>query len=350
MFPALGRAGGRRPCHRAASSACTLPCSGVSRARSYGVTTTWPGILFSAVGVLYAVLLGFVVVVVWQKYDATIQRQDEVDAAGDLYHVVDGFPARSARDQDRLTRYAQTVLRTSSGRRWRAIKRSPIAARAARTGRVHRRYLLAGEPNRSMPSRRRWQRAAALRRPAPAANRGQAGGPGVLWFALVAGALAMVAFCYLLRRGEPAGSAADDRQLVGLIAILFVVIGEFAAFSGSVVISSEGWTPSAAALIRYPIKLTKGAHMLIRSTLSVLVLLAGTIAAAHTPPGSTCRLAQGTGPVAPPAAPPPMSEPRPAARRAPNPAMIAQAKEVFTQLQGGTVDRSLLEPEPERQR
>lgn len=81
-----------------------------------------------------------------------------------------------------------------------------------------------------------------------------------------------------------------------------------------------------------------------RSTLSVLVLLAGTIAAAHTPPGST-PAGQGTGPVAPPAAPPPMSEPQAGAPTpTPNPAMIAQAKEVFTQLQGGTVDRSLLEP------
>lgn len=83
---------------------------------------------------------------------------------------------------------------------------------------------------------------------------------------------------------------------------------------------------------------------MIRSTLSVLVLLAGTIAAAHTPPGST-PAGQGTGPVAPPAAPPPMSEPSTGSPTpAPNPAMIAQAKEVFTQLQGGTIDRTLLEP------
>ncbi|HEX3368714.1 MAG TPA: hypothetical protein VHS56_03985 [Candidatus Cybelea sp.] len=83
---------------------------------------------------------------------------------------------------------------------------------------------------------------------------------------------------------------------------------------------------------------------MIRSPLCILVLLAGTIAAAHTPPGST-PAGQGTGPAMPPAPPPPLSEPASSAPTpTPNPAAIAQAKSVFAQLQGGTIDRSLLEP------
>ena len=56
------------------------------------------GYLFSAVGVLYAVVLGFVVVVVWQKYDVSVSNvENEVNAVADLYHDVDGVsePARS---------------------------------------------------------------------------------------------------------------------------------------------------------------------------------------------------------------------------------------------------------------
>ena len=42
------------------------------------------GYLFSAVGVLYAVVLGFVVVVVWQKYDNAVSNvENEVDAVGE---------------------------------------------------------------------------------------------------------------------------------------------------------------------------------------------------------------------------------------------------------------------------
>ncbi len=69
------------------------------------------GFLFSAVGVLYAVVLGFVVVVVWQKYDDAVSNvENEVDAVANLYHVVDAFPT-TERNQIRagLRAYAETV-------------------------------------------------------------------------------------------------------------------------------------------------------------------------------------------------------------------------------------------------
>src|SRR5271165_1156582 len=79
------------------------------------------GFLFSAVGVLYAVVLGFVVVVVWQKYDGAVSNvEGEVDAVADLYHVVDGFPP-GIRSQIRsgLYDYAVTVVRVE----WPAMER-----------------------------------------------------------------------------------------------------------------------------------------------------------------------------------------------------------------------------------
>src|SRR5581483_3947364 len=52
------------------------------------------GFLFSVVGVIYAVVLGFVVVVAWQKYDTTVANADtEVAAVSDLYRGVAPFPA-----------------------------------------------------------------------------------------------------------------------------------------------------------------------------------------------------------------------------------------------------------------
>ena len=158
------------------------------------------GYLFSAVGVLYAVLLGFVVVVVWEKYDATIANvQDEVDAAGDLYHVVDGFPdTLRTRIRTDLTKYAQTVIRVE----WPAMasnqdgpetgsKLIEDAAYTVNTFSPHdqRGYnaqqAAIGNEQRLFDARRQ-----RLVRAQPAV-------PGVLWFALVAGALAMVAFCYI---------------------------------------------------------------------------------------------------------------------------------------------------------
>jgi hypothetical protein len=210
------------------------------------------GYLFSAVGILYAVLLGFVVVVVWQKYDATVANvQGEVDAAGDLYHVVDGFTAsdRSAIRLD-IARYAQTVISVE----WPAMERGEDVPDAGlklledATYRVDRFSPAAGrginaqqaaidDAQRLLDARRE-----RLIHAAPAV-------PAILWFALIAGALAMVAFCYIFGVENRPAQLLMTAILVGLIAILFVVVYEFATpFSGSVTISSDGWTYLAQRL------------------------------------------------------------------------------------------------------
>ena len=91
------------------------------------------GYLFSAVGVLYAVVLGFVVVVVWQKYDGAVSNvENEVDAVGNLYHVVDAFPAPAPRSRIRGgLRATSTPSFESNGRRWRATKTFPRTERGS---------------------------------------------------------------------------------------------------------------------------------------------------------------------------------------------------------------------------
>lgn len=204
------------------------------------------GYLFSAVGVLYAVLLGFSVVVVWQKYDATVANvQDEVDAAADLYHVVDGFSAQP-RDaiRGKLAGYASTVI----GVEWPAMAAnrdvpdtganlleaisysidtfSPVDIRQgnAQQAAMRDQQLL-------LDARRE-----RLIHAAPAV-------PVVLWFALIMGGLSMVAFCYIFGVENRPAQLLMTAILVGLIAILFCVVYEFATpFSGSVTISSDGWS------------------------------------------------------------------------------------------------------------
>jgi hypothetical protein len=88
---------------------------------------------------------------------------------------------------------------------------------------------------------------------------------------------------------------------------------------------------------------------MIRTTLLTLVLLASTIAA--VPPGG--GTGPGGGPVAQPQQPPPAPAPPPVAPMpaqtgptpSPDPAMLAQAKTVFAQLQSGKLDRTALTTE-----
>ncbi len=203
------------------------------------------GFLFSAVGVLYAVVLGFVVVVVWQKYDNAVSNvENEVDATGNLYHVVDAFPT-DTRDRIRanLRAYVETVVRVE----WPAMNRDEavpelgaqkledVAYAVDTFNPANFKEFAAQQAAIANEGRLFDARRARLIESVPAV-------PSVLWFALIAGALAMVAFCYIFGVENRLAQLMMTALLVGLIGILFVVILEFSTpFSGSVRISSEGW-------------------------------------------------------------------------------------------------------------
>lgn len=210
------------------------------------------GYLFSAVGILYAVVLGFVVVVVWQKYDATVANvQAEVDAAGDLYHVVDGFAAEPrTRIRRDIAGYARAVINLE----WPAMARNedvPETGAALMEDAAFQVDNYAPDSARGINAQQ--AAIAAAQRLFDARRqrliRAEPAVPAVLWLALIAGALSMVAFCYIFGVENRPAQLFMTAILVGLIGILFVVIIEFAGpFSGSVMISSDGWTFLASRL------------------------------------------------------------------------------------------------------
>lgn len=77
------------------------------------------GNYLQAVGTIYAVLLAFVVYVVWGQFDAARTQVDhEANEVIDLYRTADGFPAAArAHVQGELTRYVADVL----AREWPAM-------------------------------------------------------------------------------------------------------------------------------------------------------------------------------------------------------------------------------------
>lgn len=203
------------------------------------------GYFFSAVGVLYAVVLGFVVVVVWQKYDETVANvEDEVAAVADTYHATDAFPepARSA-VRTKLNQYVDHILSVE----WPALTNDkPVPESGTllleQTSSAVDSFtpLNARESNAQQAAMTQMSRLFDARRKrliqaAPLV-------PAILWFALVIGALAMVTFCYLFGVENRSAQLVMTAILVGLMAILFAVIAEFATpFSGSVSISDDGW-------------------------------------------------------------------------------------------------------------
>jgi hypothetical protein len=203
------------------------------------------GYLFSAVGILYAVVLGFVVVVVWQKYDVTVSNtENEVNAVGDLYHVLDGFPD-PARSEIRsiLREYARTVALVE----WPAMARNQPIPETGATLIEEAGYRIDVLSPTNMRESNAQQAAMAASQRVYDARRERIveavpAVPGLLWFALIAGALAMIAFCYIFGVENRPAQLVMTAILVGLIGILFVVIEAFSTpFSGSVRISVDGW-------------------------------------------------------------------------------------------------------------
>jgi len=203
------------------------------------------GYLFSAVGVLYAVVLGFVVVVVWQKYDATVSNViSEVDGGADLYHVMDGFPA-ATRDAVRsdVRGYARALIT----KEWPAMDKNQDVPQAAAPMLEDMSYRInifqprtMGESNAQQAASAAVQRLFDARR--ERLIRAAPSVPFVLWFALIAGGLSMLAFCVIFGVENRPAQLTMTAILMGLIGILFVVIYEFATpFSGSVKISADGW-------------------------------------------------------------------------------------------------------------
>lgn len=202
------------------------------------------GFLFSAVGVIYAVVLGFVVVVVWEKYDNTIANVNaEVAAVSDLYRASAGFPQplRSGVRSD-LMQYADAVINVEwplMARHVAIVQDMDILERLAyridaysprTTGQSDVHQMAMSQLERLLDARR--QRVI----------QSEPSVPNVLWFALTSGALAMLAFAFLFGVENRRAQLIMTAILAGLIAMLFVVIFEFdSPFNGSVSISDVAW-------------------------------------------------------------------------------------------------------------
>ncbi len=202
------------------------------------------GFLFSAVGVIYAVVLGFVVIVVWEKYDATLSNvETEIAAVSDLYRTTAGLPPPlRVTLREKLVQYAGAVPKTEWPQMRHKIDVQRDLPLLEDLGRRIDQFKPAnlGEANVQQQAMTQLERLFDARR-----SRVYDSGPSVplvLWFALVAGALAVLAFAFLFGVENRGAQLVMTAILAGLIAILFIVIAEFdRPFGGSVRISPDGW-------------------------------------------------------------------------------------------------------------
>jgi hypothetical protein len=162
------------------------------------------GAIFSMIGVLYAVLLAFVVIVVWEASSSTHDHtQSEANDVSQIYFTARALPQPQ---RTQLTRLAADYASTVAYQEWPAMQRGQTSAKARADIAGMRTTVMALQPvdnrqqilmsqtldaiNALVDARR--QRTGAVQPPVPP----------IMWFALIAGAAITVGFTFFFSYGR----------------------------------------------------------------------------------------------------------------------------------------------------
>ncbi|WP_102126520.1 DUF4239 domain-containing protein [Deinococcus planocerae] len=202
------------------------------------------GFVYAVIGVVYAVLLAFVVIVAWEEQgEARARTEQEANALADLYRGARAFPpeARTALRED-LRGYAETVV----GREWPALSRGEASPETQRAyDRLWEGYLRLS-PRTAYESV--WYTQALERLNDLGDERrlrllsGQSRLPGLMWAVLWVGALVTVTFSYFFGVRSVWSQGLIVLSLSGTIAlILFLVLALDRPFSGVIRVGPEAF-------------------------------------------------------------------------------------------------------------
>lgn len=207
------------------------------------------GFKYAVVGVLYAVLLAFVVIAVWEDYSETEDSvRDESKAAIDLYHVAAAFPIEGESIRDAIRNYTTSVYNDS----WDAMALGGRSERVARDLRALNDAILALRPDNT---KEQVLFEHALRQLTLITdNRNErldsADGsvPGVLWFVLLVGGLITLGYPAFFASSNLLAQVLMTGSLAALLALtLFLGLAFDFPFTGDPHISKD---PFADALLQ----------------------------------------------------------------------------------------------------
>lgn len=207
------------------------------------------GFIYAIIGVLYAVLLGFVVVVVWEQYNGSDERdRSEVAAVAAAWRLATGLPALTETAvRGDLSAYVNALVRSE----WPAMEHGGNSpeAKAALDAAIR---AVVRAPSGADQATRGAVLAQLSEVSADRSHRLQAnvtGIPPLLWAALVFGGLLTIGFAYIFGLPNFRVQLLMTAALAAIIAALFVVIAELDyPFRGDTGITAEPWTALNAEL------------------------------------------------------------------------------------------------------
>lgn len=209
------------------------------------------GFIYAAVGVIYAILLAYVVIVVWQQFDATGSTIElEAVAAANIYHGVDQFPEPARSNVQHVVKeYVQTTI----DEEWPDLANGAMSPRADALAHDLRTeiYQLPADTNHQqvMFDHILGQYEQLITHRRLRIFQADEGVHPLLWAMLVAGAALTVAFTYSFGVDSVIAHALMVAGLALVIGgMLFMIQQVERPFSGEVHVSSE---PFEAVLVTF---------------------------------------------------------------------------------------------------
>ncbi len=200
------------------------------------------GFILAIVGVIYAVLLAFAVLIVWEQFEeAKVVAERESNALLDVYRMAPGFAApTAARLRKDIRVYAEGVIE----KEWPAMARGKLDDQSS----LHLDRLWSGfthlQPKGARESVLYDQCLSRLTEVSD--NRrlrllaGRSGVPGPMWLVLIAGGIATMLFTYFFGLEKFKNQAAMTAILAATIAlVLFIISAMNFPFSGDLSVRPE---------------------------------------------------------------------------------------------------------------
>jgi len=194
------------------------------------------------VSVVYAVLLGFITVVVWQQHrDTQNYVQQEAVRVSNLLRDAQVFPDPLRKDlRDKLVAYGKAVVNDE----WNTMAKrqpSPLASKAYE-GIWETIYKIQPETERERAfykeSITRLNELGGIRRSRLSSSQSRI--PSLLWVLLIGGAVISIAFTYLFGAKNNCSHMLAVGSIAGLIGFtLFLILAMSCPFSGSLRISPD---------------------------------------------------------------------------------------------------------------
>lgn len=200
------------------------------------------GFILAVIGVIYAVLLAFIAISVWERFvEAESRTFDEAGALATVYRDADAFPARG-RLRSELRAYVESIIHVE----WPSLSRgAPTPVASSQLERVD--HELRGLPVNSLRTANvQAQMLGAIdtalmdRRARLTMDTG--GISEIMWVVLIAGAIVTIAFTYLFGFELPLMQQLMIGGLSFLIGlVLFLILALDYPFRGSIAVQPEAF-------------------------------------------------------------------------------------------------------------